>query len=312
MEDIKNFLKTKFEKITDLGEVKQYLGLYMSKDGNQLLLNQEQYIMDMIRNNNIDEKELRRTPAETPLPTNLRQILDNDKDADQKEESMEEIVGQLRYLADRTRPDIAFAASFLARFAAKPTKLQKKLAMRTINYLYHTKNIPLIIGSNKKTIELFAMADSNHVRGGDSKAQLCFVLYLSKDSGPILLKSQKDKNVSISPAHSELNALVEAVKAIIFIRTFLKELNVLDENKPTIIYEDNQTVTNICKNIGSDQRSKYLITKINFVREAIDTQIITINDIKSKDKLSLGSLLHYVADIGTKSLEPTCHANQMP
>ena len=39
------------------------------------------------------------------------------------------------------------------------------------------------------------------------------------------------------------------------------------------------------------------------MREAIDTQIITINDIKSKDN---------VADFGTKSLEPTCHANQMP
>jgi hypothetical protein len=68
--------------------------------------------------------------------------------------------------------------------------------------------------------------------------------------------------------------------------------------EPTVIYQDNANVINLSDLSAKDNMTKYLINKINFVREAIDDQIIVLRYVGSLDN---------VADIGTKSLEPAHH-----
>jgi hypothetical protein len=123
------------------------------------------------------------------------------------------MLGKIRYLADRTRPDIMFAA----RFAVNPTQHHLDAMYQVIGYLKGTKERCLHIGSPAGEIESFAMCDASFVRGEDSKGQSAYYLFLSNDSGAFYCycKSQKDKNVSISSLHAEMNALVEATKMII-------------------------------------------------------------------------------------------------
>ncbi len=71
-----------------------------------------------------------------------------------------------------------------------------------------------------------------------------------------------------------------------------------EQTAPTVVYQDNVNVVNLADYSARDNQTKYLINKINFVREAIDLNVITIQHVGTADN---------IADIGTKSLDPHQH-----
>jgi hypothetical protein len=116
VESIKQYLAESFQKIKDLKEVKKYHGLKIQRVGNQILLNQEDYIEDIV----VEYGKARKIQdRRTPLPKDLNELKEEQPD---KVNPIQDMLGKIRYLADRTRPDIMFPASFLARFAASPSK----------------------------------------------------------------------------------------------------------------------------------------------------------------------------------------------
>jgi hypothetical protein len=188
----------------------------------------------------------------------------------------------LRYLADRTRPDISFATSFLARFAIAPTLRHVKAIHQTLGYVDKTKNEGPCIGSPTGQIKLFAMSDASFIRDDDLKGQLPYSLFLAEDAGSFYSKSQKVKNVTISSFHSEINALVETIKMIIYYRCWiLEELN-QKQIESTTIFVDNQSVIMVSTNITKDNRSMYLTNIINFIREHINNKIINLHYIETE------------------------------
>jgi hypothetical protein len=289
VESIKQYLVESFQKIKDLKEVKKYLGLKIQRVGNQILLNQEDYIEDIV----VEYGKVRKIQdRSTPLPKDLNELKEEQPD---KVNPIQDMLGKIRYLADRTRPDIMFPASFLARFAASPSKGHLDAMFQVIVYLKGTtRDRCLHIGSNSGEIELFAMSDASFVRGCDSKGQLA---YYPKDSGSLYCKSQKDKNVSVSSLHAEMNALVEATKMIIYYRESLDELH-FPQSKATIVHVDNEGVIAVVKSFGKENRSIYLINKINFIRECVERNIIRLEFVNSENNL---------ADLGTKSLDVAQH-----
>jgi hypothetical protein len=54
---------------------------------------------------------------------------------DRASHPINDMLGKIRYLADRTRSDIMFPASSLARFAAKPTDEHVNAMYQVIGYL---------------------------------------------------------------------------------------------------------------------------------------------------------------------------------
>jgi hypothetical protein len=234
---------------------------------------------------------------DTPLPKDIESLINSEKG--RCPPSMLDTIGKIRFLADRTRPDIAFVSSFLARFGTSPTEDQVKASHRVIGYLQQTKELCLNIGSPSKQILLFAMSDASFIRGGDSKSQLSYSLFLATDSGTFYTKSQKDKSVSLSSFHSEINALVEAFKMVLYYRDLLNELG-YPQSEPTLIYSDNMSVIQvyISETLSKDNRSIYLINKINFIREQIFDKRVQLQYINTNDN---------VTDIGTKSLDKVQH-----
>jgi hypothetical protein len=67
---------------------------------------------------------------ETPLPKDIESLAAIEK-GDAK--SILDIIGKKRFLADRTRPDIAFTSSFLARFGSQQADVHVKAAMRSVD-----------------------------------------------------------------------------------------------------------------------------------------------------------------------------------
>ena len=109
----------------DLGKTKFYLGLQLEHFPSGILVYQPAYIQKILEKFNMDKSY----PSKTPM---VVRSLDMNKDPFRPRDDNEEVlgpefpylsaIGALMYLANCTRPDIAFAVNLLARHSATPTK----------------------------------------------------------------------------------------------------------------------------------------------------------------------------------------------
>jgi hypothetical protein len=290
---LQQHFENNFKKVTSQQEVKKFLGINIEKieeNGKKhLFIHQKDYIEEKTAAHRSTKTK------KTPLPLSLDEAK-NSKGPVIK--PIHDLVGQARFMADRCRLDIAFAASFLARFSIGATEEVIDCLNRSFQYLNETKEAGIKLGSKKGCVNLSVYTDAGFAKEFDSKAQLCFCFLLCITAGCVLFKSWKDKAVSISTTQAEIHALVEAVKSIIWYRELLKEIG-FPQNEPTLVHQDNINVVNLADLSAKDNHTKYLINKINFIREAIDESYITLVHVETENNL---------ADLGTKSLDATQHA----
>src|SRR5436190_368827 len=76
-----------------------------------------------------------------------------------KKKPYQELIGGLIYLANATRPDIAFAAGMLSRFCSDPGKIHWNLAKKVLRYLKNTSDY--CIEYNKDDQKLLTYTDSD-------------------------------------------------------------------------------------------------------------------------------------------------------
>ena len=126
---------------------------------------------------------------------------------------------------------------------------------------------------------------------------LCHAIFLSLDSGAIICKTTKSKNVAISSTDPEIRSIHTAMIDIIWHRAFLEELSYTQE-EPTVIYTDSQPAIDICYAINTDGASKYLVRKINHIKQEIRRGEIQLKWVRTEDN---------PADIGTKPLPFSLH-----
>jgi hypothetical protein len=121
--EAREHLKTEFE-MKDLGKTKFCLGLQLEHLHTGILIHQSAYVQKVLEKFNIDKAY----PSKTPMAV---RALKKDTDPFQSRQEGEEVlgseypylsvIGALMYLANNTRPDIAFAVNLLARYSASPT-----------------------------------------------------------------------------------------------------------------------------------------------------------------------------------------------
>ena len=145
IDEARKHLKMEFE-MKDLGKTKFCLGLQIEHLYSGILAHQSCYVQKILEKFNMDKAY----PYKTPM---IVRSLDKEKDIFQSQEEGEEIlgskypylslIGALMYLANSTRPDIAFAVNLLARHSAAPTKCHWTRAKQILRYLNGTKDLGL-------------------------------------------------------------------------------------------------------------------------------------------------------------------------
>ena len=145
IDKLKGQLSDRF-KMEDRGEVKLHLGLKVRRDykKKEIYLSQPQYIKDvLIRFGMWDSKEV-----ETPMTTSAeRDYLMRDNEPITKE-PYREAVGALLYASIGTRPDIAVAVGFFAKFVSEPTDKHWTGVKRIMRYLKGTWDYELVLGGD--------------------------------------------------------------------------------------------------------------------------------------------------------------------
>lgn len=259
---IKHELATKFE-MTDLGECRYYLGMTVERDrpNRTIRLGQKAYLEKILREFGFWDKGSVGTPMETSPPGPAP----DDYTPDPAMASLySRAIGSLMYAMLGTRPDIAFAVSYLSRHLAKPTEHHIRAVERVFRYLRGTVDLELVFRGNLQPLAGWCDADY----GGDvgtRRSTTGYVFHVG--SAPISWSSKRQTVVALSTCEAELMAQTQAAKEAIWLRTLLEELGT-DTVAATIIWSDNQGAIAVSKDPQSHSRAKHIDIQNMWVREA--------------------------------------------
>src|SRR6266508_5554230 len=139
-------------KMKDFGQTKFCLGLQLEHLPSGILIHQSAYIQKILKKFNMDKSY----PSKTPM---VVRFLDMNKDQFRPRDENEELlgpevpylsaIGALMYIANCTRPDIAFVVNLLARHSAAPTRRHWAGVKNIFRYLNGTRNLDLFYKYNQ-------------------------------------------------------------------------------------------------------------------------------------------------------------------
>jgi hypothetical protein len=307
IDEARNHLKTEFE-MKDLGKTKFCLGLQLEHLPSGILVHQTAYIQKILEKFNMDKSY----PSKTPM---VVRSLDVEKDQFRPRDEGEEIlgsevpylsaVGALMYLANCTRPDIAFAVNLLARHSAAPTKRHWTGVKNIFRYLQGTKDLGLFFQFQKNLdIEMIGYTDAGYLSDPhNARSQTGFVFLHGGTA--ISWKSSKQTLVATSTNHSEIIALYEASRECVWLRRMINHIQQScgkgSIESPTIIYEDNAAcVAQMQTGYIKSNITKHIAPKLFYPHELQKSGDINILQVKSCDNL---------ADLFTKSLPASTFEN---
>jgi hypothetical protein len=281
--------KTKFSKIiaiSDKGPVSEFLGLEIQMSSNHLYISQSQSINRLIDTHGLRDANIARTPL-SPGSS-----LDGELEKSPllpEQNSYLSIVGSLLHLSNFSRPDISFAVGQLCRFSSSPTQAHLTAAKRVIRYLKHTINFKLSF--IKSDCNFIIYTDADFGNGSDTKSTTGILAF--HGSNLIDWSSQKQRLVSLSTMEAEVNAIRDASVLAIYFQNLLFELKPNCSLPPVSLFNDNQSACVTVNSSNHAQRSKHYLIRVNFIRECISSNYLTVQHLPSVDML---------ADALTKSL----------
>lgn len=278
---------SKYFSLKDLGLLKCYLGLQIEYDSESIKINQRNYILSLLDKFNMKDCKTVDTPL---VKKNMEKRTDG-----QVEESYpyQNLIGGLMYLAVNSRPDIAYATSYLSQYNTCYTKEHWNAAKRVLQYLKGTINYSLVYRRGGKPLEGYCDADWANCTI-DRRSYTGYVFKLS--GGLVSWESKKQPTVALSSAEAEYMALASATKEACYLRRFIYEITGILSS--VNLASDSQSAINLVRNPVHHSRTKHIDTRFHFIREKISDNVIMLEYVKTS---------YMPADVLTKPLGPIVH-----
>lgn len=282
--EIKRKFTDEFE-MNDVGELKTFLGMRVNFDIELgvLKLSQERYLKNLLDRFGMAECK----SIGTPMETDLRLVKEKGGVLNQP---YRELIGCLLYITTTCRPDLCAAVNYFSSFQSEPNETHWIHLKRVLRYIRGSLTASLVYKRNPDSRLLEGFADASFGNDIDRKSVSG---YLFKVFGcTVSWASRKQQSVALSSTEAELVALCNAACEVIWLKRLLAELG-FENDEPVTIYEDNQACIHISENEKDFGRMKHIDIKYYFVREAIESDIIRLEYIRTNEQQ---------ADILTKGL----------
>ncbi|CAI7870387.1 unnamed protein product, partial [Closterium sp. NIES-53] len=280
---------------TDLGELRSYLGLQITRDRAQrtITLTQSHMVQQVLQRFDFTYS----SPYATPLSTR------HSLSALPSDESVEpsgpypELVGCLMYLMTCTRPDLAYPLSILARYVAIGRHRPEHMAAakRVLRYLCSTSGLGLVLGGRRPVV-LTGHADASWA--DDQATQRSSQGYtFSLGSGSISWRSTRSSSVLGSSCEAEIYAGAMASQELRWLTYLLTDLGE-PPRSPPVLYVDNKAMLALCREHRPEHRSKHIALRYFLARELQQRGQVRLAYVASETN---------TADIFTKALPPGDH-----
>ena len=195
-------------------------------------------------------------------------------------------VGSLSYLAQCTRPDIAFAVNKLCRHLHNPNKHCFRALNHLIHYMAGTPTLGIRYSfGNKTALRLEAYADASYGSDDDTQARSHHGYLIYFAGGLIDWSSALQQTVALSSAESEHIAAFHASRSIMYYRQLLEELGHA-QGESTILWEDNQACIAQSKNPVNHKRCKHILIKYHYLRQLTSNNIVRLEYVATKSQIA--------------------------
>jgi transposase InsO family protein len=259
-------------KMKDLGEAKGCVGIRIIQSEGEISLDQSAYIGEIINRFGMNECK----PVGNPCNTNLK--LSNSIEGEDVTGNVpyQQAIGALLFVAQATRPDIAFAVNNASRFNNKHNTQHWGAVKRIFRYLQKTKNYKMSFRNHEKDLEGYSDADFGS--DPDTRKSMSGYVFVFCNAA-VSWRASKQQIVSLSSTEAEYIALVECIQEAIWLKQLIGELNV--SLKSFVINCDNTSTINLAKNSQYSVRSKHIDIRYRFIKQKIEQEVIDIKYINT-------------------------------
>ncbi|CAI7872798.1 unnamed protein product, partial [Closterium sp. NIES-54] len=249
---------------TELGELRSYLGLQITRDRAQrtITLTQSHMVHEVLQRFGFQFS----SPQPTPLSTSHLLYAPPSDESVEPSGLYPELVGCILYLMTCTRPDLAYPLSLLARYVApgRHQKVHWDAAKRVLRYLCSTSGLGLVLGGRGPVV-LTDHADASWV--DDLATQRSSQGYtFSLGSGSVSWQSTRSSSVLSSSCEAEIYAGAMAAQELRWLTYLLTNLGE-QPRSPPVLYVDNKAMIALCQEHRLEHRTKHIALRYFLARE---------------------------------------------
>lgn len=227
-----------------LGPVKHFLGIIIERDRPQrsIYISQVGYIERILEHVGLAKCNSVTTPL-IPKEKLMPQVKDKpgvqNPEPKANEQHYQQAIGSLGWLAGATRPDIAYAASLLGRFAKDPGETHWEGVKRVFQYIAGTKGLQLRLGGGKADLADTFIGYVDADFAGDSKRQSTSGFIFGLGIVAITWRSKKQKITALSTADAEFIASAAAIQELLWFWQLLCRMLRMETLPATVLYNYN-------------------------------------------------------------------------
>ena len=266
---VKNTWETSDLSVLGPGCVVRFLGMELHREeetGDEILVHQQGYIQELLRSYKVKVTQQDRVPITKELATLPES---SDKPEEELIRRSQQLTGEVLWLSQRTRPDLAFATSMMASMCMKAPQQTIDIGLKTLGYLQKTMGYRLTIKWSEKDLVMFCDAayapQSSRSHGG----------WLVTFGGvPMVWRSGRQQMITLSTAEAELLAMIDGAIAMKGVESLLADVGQAVHGR--YIESDSMAALSISSG-SSSWRTRHLRIKANWLQEQISYRLITVN-----------------------------------
>ncbi|CAD6505921.1 BgTH12-06853 [Blumeria graminis f. sp. triticale] len=291
--------ETKFLQMFEfrkLGNVENFIGVRFERDEaeKKLWLVQDSFISKLEEKFKINIHAKHRIP----LPSNPLQPYDGIASPSQIHQYQQK-AGSVNWLAVLTRPDISWSVSELSKYLQNPGPQHLDAVNHLLEYLSGTKYLALEYDGNTPPNLCMGYSDASfadEIPSRHSSHGYAFSLY----GGLITWKAQKQRTVTTSTTESELLALSQAGREVIWWERFFKDIGFALDEEITLYCDNRQALRVVTSEVSKlDTKLRHVDIHQMWLRQEVQNGRIKVEWIGT-DRM--------IADGFTKALSHSKHA----
>jgi hypothetical protein len=281
VEHVKQLVLSTF-KGRDIGETQFFLQMSVERDRSRrlLVLRQQRHVDQLVQASGLGTA----CPKSLPMITGIYNDPIGEEITDPAVVSQyRSLVGAVMHISNFTRPDVAFAVSYLARFMHRPTASLFARVQDLICYLKGTASYGLYLGGASPQCPLYAYCDSDYANCREDRRSVTG-LVVKCGVGSICWKSAKQPTVSRSTAEAEYIAAGEVAKEVQYVHALAQGMQLDPGCIPIGI--DNRAALFLVEDPVSAARTKHIDVVYHHVRERVKCRQMEFEPIATELNVS--------------------------